>query len=130
MTIKITLITPPDIFENDNESILILNLPEAQQTLATDWLGKLETDKNFNIYFYQNETEVPWILHTMAVSKYKYIDIDASDGVASYLASYILAKPNTYYSTTNPDFAALYSYVNQNRVRDIVEFFERTLGAE
>ena len=48
MTIKITLITPPDIFENENDSLLIANLTESEQTMASDWLGKFDSNKNFN----------------------------------------------------------------------------------
>jgi 5-keto 4-deoxyuronate isomerase len=129
MTVKITLITPPDIFENDNESVLLLNLSEEQQNLATDWLGRFETDRNLNIYFYQNETEVPWIFHAMGVSKYKYIDVDATKGVSQLLISYILSKPNTYYSTSDANTHAVYSYINSNSVTSVVEFLERTLGA-
>lgn len=130
MTVKITLITPPDIFENDNKAILLLNLSEEQQNTATDWLGQFETDENLNIYFYQGETEAPWIFHAMGASTYKYIDINNTDGLSGLLAGYILSKPNTYYSTSDPNVSSAYSYINSNRVENVVDFFERTLGAE
>jgi hypothetical protein len=130
MTIKITLITPPDIYENNNDSILLMNLTEAEQTAVSDWLGQFETEENINIYFYQGELEMPWIFHAMAIAKYKYIDINNVTGASRLLASYILGKNNTYYATSDPDAKAVYGHINPNRVNDVIDFFERTLGAE
>jgi hypothetical protein len=130
MTVKITLITPPDVFENDTKSILLLNLTEKQQTAASEWLGRFESQDNLNIYFYQNEIDVPWILHAMAISKHKYIDLDGTGELSHYISGYIIGKPNTYYSCFDQNVASVYSYINSNRVNDVVEFFERTLGAE
>jgi hypothetical protein len=130
MTLKITLITPPDIYENDNDSVLLLNTTEEEQEIATDWLGKFISDKHINLYFYQAETNVPWILHAMAISKHKYIDLDGTRELSQYLSGYIIGKPNTYYSCFDQNVASVYNYINPNRVNDVVEFFERTLGAE
>ena len=130
MTVKITLITPPDIFQNDNTSLFLLNLSEQQQNASSEWLGRFESDQNYNIYFYQNETEVPWLLHAMSSSKYKYINIDGTNGISHWLMGYILSKPNTYFSTTDVNVAEVYSYINTNRVSDVTDFFERTLGAK
>lgn len=130
MTIKITLITPPDIFENDNNSVLLSNLPETAQTEATAWFAKFESNDDLNIYFYQGEAETEWFLHSMATAKYKYIDIDAVSGVSSWLAGYFLSKPNTYYACKDLNVASIYKHINQNRVDNVVEFLERTLGAD
>jgi hypothetical protein len=130
MTVKITLITPPDVFENDTKSILLLNLTEKQQTAASDWLGSFKSQENLNIYFYQNEIDMPWILHAMAISKHKYIDLDGTRELSQYLSGYIIGKSNTYYSCFDQNVASVYNYINPNRVNGVVEFFERTLGVE
>jgi hypothetical protein len=130
MTLKITLITPPDIFENENNGILLANLTEQEQSLATEWLGKFESEQSYNIYFYQNETDVPWFLHAMANSKYKYITLNEFSGVTHLLAGYILSKNNTYYSTNDPNVASVFGYINSCRVSSVTDFFERTLGAK
>jgi hypothetical protein len=129
MTLKITLITPPDIYQNDNDSLLLLNVTEKEQSNASDWLVQVNSEQHLNVYFYQNETEVPWILHAMAASSYKYINIDGINGITSWLAGYILGKPNTFYYCSDPNVASLYSHINPNRVNNIVDFLERTLGA-
>jgi hypothetical protein len=130
MTIKITLITPPDIYQNSNDGLFLVNLSEAEQTAATKWLGEFKTEKDINIYFYQGETDVPWFLHSMAVTSYKYIELDKTIDLGFMLASYLLCKPNTYYASRDPNLLAVYNHINQNRVTGVVEFFERTLGAE
>lgn len=127
MSLKITLITPPDFFENETESILLIDLDEQEQTLATDWLGQLESNNELNIYFYQGEINMPWFLHAMAISKYKYINVDAEKPLTSLLTGYILGKTNVYYKTDDADKAAVYSYINNNRIDNIKTFFERIL---
>jgi hypothetical protein len=109
---------------------MLFNVTEEQQHAASQWFLNYEKTDHLNIYFHTNETDVPWLLHAMAVSKYKYINIDNIDGVANCLASYILGKPNTYFSITDPSLASLLGYINTNRVDNIEDFFERTLGAD
>lgn len=130
MTLKITLITPPDIFENDNDSILLINLTEDEQARASEWLGQFDGDQHYNIYFYQNEIDVPWFFHAMATSKYKYITLNEMSGVTNLLAGYILGKNNTYFSTNDPNVASVFGYINSCRVSNVTDFFERTLGAK
>jgi len=129
MTLKITLITPPDIYENDNDSVLLLNTTEEEQEIATDWLGKFISDKHINLYFYQAETNVPWILHAMAVSKYKYINMNTPCDLTGLLAGYILSKNGVFYKTGNNNVAAVFEYINTNRVDNITDFFERIFRA-
>jgi hypothetical protein len=128
MTLKITLITPPDIFENDNDSLFLVNLNSEEQNQATDWLATFESEQDLNIYFYQGETDVPWFLHAMAISKYKYIDIDSDNLIANLLAGYILSKNGVYYKTKDQNVASVYSYINTNRVDNVITFFERTIS--
>jgi hypothetical protein len=130
MTVKITLITPPDIFQNDNTSILLINLSEEEQNNATDWLSSFESNESLNIYFYQGEIDMPWFLHAMAVSNYKYINTDEMPDITQFLSGYVLGKPNTYYSTTNPNLSSLFGYINNGCVGNVTEFLERALSAK
>ena len=130
MTIKITLITPPDIFQNDNLSLMLFNVTPEEQQNASDWLGSLESDQHINVYFHQNEADPAWIFHSLAASKYKYINMDDISGIGGWLASYILAKPNSYYKCNDPSMSSLLAHINTQRVNGIEDFFERTLSAE
>lgn len=130
MTVKITLITPPDIFQNDNRSLLFINLSEQEQNSATDWLSKFDTDENINIYFYQGEIDMPWFLHAMAASIYKYINTDKMPDIIQYISGYVIGKTNTFFSASDPNLASLYGYINTARVSSVVEFLERVLSAK
>lgn len=125
MPLKITLVTPPDIFQNDNPSILLMNLVEKEQDLATQWLGNLDVDLNLNIYFYQNEPNAIWFLHSLATSSHKYIDIDNTNGMSEMLLGYLLSKPATYYKTKDTNKNSVFCHINQNRVDSVTDFLER-----
>ena len=128
MSLTITLITPPDIFENDSPGIFLINLTENQQDEATKWLADCKRELDLNIYFHQNEPNVVWFLHAMASSSHKYINLDNSHSFSSMLAGYILSKPSTYYSTVDKNKSAVFGHINQNRVDNIKDFFERILS--
>jgi hypothetical protein len=129
MTLKITLITPPDIYENDNESLLLINPDEEEQEISTQWFGEFDSEKELNLYFYQGEPNVPWIFHAMAVSKYKYINMDIPCEVTGLLAGYILGKGGVYYKIGDNNIAAVFEHINTNRVNNIKDFFERIFRA-
>ena len=128
MTGKITLITPPDIYQNDQESILFIDLDEAEQELVSVWLCK--ANLSLNIYFYQGETNIPWLLHALSCSQYKYVNLNNMSPVISYLAGYILSKPGVYYSTSNNNVSELYSHINLNKVEDVITFLERSFNGK
>ena len=128
MTAKITLITPPDIYQNDQDSIIFIDLSEKDQDAASEWLGK--ADLNLNVYFYQGENNVPWLLHSLSCSQYRYINLNNMSAVTSYLAGYIVAKPGVHYTVDDANVADLYSHINLNRVTDVVEFLERTFNGK
>jgi hypothetical protein len=52
---KITLITPPDIFENESYSILFIHLSESDQELVSRWLSNSNIKEHINIYFYSGD---------------------------------------------------------------------------
>jgi hypothetical protein len=130
MSLLITLITPPDIFENDNHSIFLANLTEQEQDIATKWLTDCKLDLEINIYFYHNEPNVVWFLHAMANSSHKYINLDNTYGMSDMLSGYILSKSSVYYSTSDKNKVAVYGHINQNKVDNVKSFFERVLSED
>jgi hypothetical protein len=128
MSLTITLITPPDIFENDSSGIFLINLTEEEQDQATKWLADAKLDIDLNIYFYQNDPNVVWFLHAMASSSHKYINLDNTHGLSSMLSSYVLGKSSVYYSSDDSNKIAVFSHINQNRVNNVKDFFERVLS--
>jgi hypothetical protein len=128
MTLKITLITPPDIFENDSPSIFLINLTEKQQEQASDWLAKSSGEFPLNVYFFQNEPNIVWFFHALANSSHKYINLDNTVGMCELLSSYILSKPSVYYSSTDKNKIAVFGHINQNKIESVTDFFERLMS--
>lgn len=125
---KITLITPPDIFENESYSILFIHLSEKDQEIVSHWLSTSNIKENVNIYFYSGEIDIPWFFHAMAISEYKYIDLDGLNNISSILNGYILGKKHTYYKTGDENTSAVCHYINQNRISNIETFLQKAFN--
>lgn len=125
---KITLITPPDIFENSNISILLAHLTDQEQDEVTEWLSNTSFDQDLNIYFYNGEPNVTWFLYALNRSDYKYINIDYVNYITQALSGYALGKSNTYYSTVDSNLTQVYSHINSKKVSNVKEFLEGILG--
>lgn len=124
----ITLITPPDVFENENVSIVLMNITDEEQEQTSLWLSKKNLDIPLNLYYYQGETDVAWLLHAVAISKGVYLNCENNSNVTKWITSYILGKPNVWYRAEDENFRALMSYINQKSVNNITEFLEVHLG--
>lgn len=130
MTSKITLITPPDFYENSNPSILFLGISEEQQEKATLWLGEnVGQYSDINIYFYQGEPNAPWLFYALARADYKFLNYDSDHSIINIVASYALSRPNTYYTTENQNLKALIDHINAGYVSNITEFLEKVFNA-
>ena len=129
MVAKITLITPPDIYENSNFSIAFLGIDDNAQTEASLWLGQHEfPDANF--YFYQGEEDVKWLFHSLNRCDAIYLNFDTNNSIIRLLGSYILGRPNVYYSTKNTSVKELMDYINNCYVPDIQTFLKRVLDGK
>ena len=125
---KITLITPPDIFENNNESVLFMHLSEEEQDTVSRWLGETGLQDDINFYVYSGEDNPNWLFYALALCKHKYINIDYYNSITQALSGYILGKGNVHYQVSNPDLANIYSHINNNRVENIEKFLEIKFG--
>lgn len=122
---KITLITPPDFYENNNKSILFINISNTDQEKVTKYLSNIKLKESYNFYVFTNETNISWLLYAVSRSDYKFIDLDTENYIINILASYLLANNNFYYQTTDENFVAIVNHLNQNRITDIDKFLER-----
>lgn len=127
---KITLITPPDIFENSNYSILFMHLSDDDQTKVSEWFAKSNISRNVNVYFYDHEVDLPWLFHALSRCEFKFIDVDSVNYITQSLSGYILGKSNTFYKTSNESTAAVYHYINQNKITNIEYFLEKVFNEQ
>jgi len=125
---KITLITPPDVFENESYSILFVHLNDTDQEIVSKWFSNSTIKQNVNIYFYSGEADLNWFFHAAAISEYKYIDLDSVNTISTVLSGYMLGKKNTYYKTIDENKSAICHYINQNRITKIESFLERAFN--
>jgi hypothetical protein len=127
---KITLITPPDIFENDSHSILFIHLSDQDQIAVSEWLSRSSIKENINVYFYDQEIELTWLFHAIARCDYTFIDTDNTTETTDALSGYILGKKNTFYKTVSENKSAVYHYINQNRITNIELFLEKAFDVK
>jgi len=130
MSGKITLITPPDFFENSNTSVLFAHISDNEQEIISRWLANSDFANNINFYVYSGETNVAWFLYALNRCEYKYINIDCVNYITQALSGYALGKSDTYYKTEDKNLSAVYSHINGNRVDRVEDFLESILGAK
>ena len=94
---KITLITPPDIFENSNTSVLFSHITDEEQDTISKWLSTSDFNEDINFYVYSGEPNVSWFLYAMNRCEYKYINIDCVNYITQALSGYALTRNGTFY---------------------------------
>ena len=125
---RITLITPPDFFENESYSILFVHLGEEDQSVVSKWLANANLTEHVNIYFYDHDISLEWFFYALSRCEYKYIDLDALNNTTAQLSGYVLGKKNTYYKTSDENTSAVSHFINQNRITKIESFLERAFN--
>lgn len=121
---KITLITPPDFYENETYSILLVGITEEEQDQISHQLGQLDSDTPLNIYYFQGENNMEWLLFALNRCNAVYINANSGTDLIKWLASYMLGKSNVWYTTSDDDLKSLFSYINQKYVPNISKFIE------
>ena len=95
---KITLITPPDIYESFNKSLLLIGPSEQDQDQACLWLGTNAKELDLNLYFYQGETNIPWLFYAMSKASFTFVNLNTDIAIINIMGSYILGNPNVFYT--------------------------------
>jgi hypothetical protein len=129
-TNKITLVTPPDIYENSNFSISFLGLTEDQQTAASVWMGKNEDFPPCNFYYYEGENNIPWLLFALNRSNAIFLNLDVENAIINIMGSYILGKSGVFYTTRDPNLKSLISHINNNYVESVEVFLEKVFNEQ
>lgn len=127
---KITLITPPDIFENESFSILLIYPSDDDQDRLSNCLKTNLGDKHINIYFYATETNIDWLLYAVSKSNYTFVNLDKCDKNTEKIIGYILGKKNVFYKTENLNTSMIINYINQNKITNVENFIEKVFNDE
>jgi hypothetical protein len=121
---KLTLITPPDFYENDNQSILFLSISETEQEAVSVWLKDNTIPEDLNLYTYQGENNIEWLLYALARSDTKYINLDGEDAITNVMASYIISRPNVFWHTENTDLKLVLEHISNGYVNSVEDFLQ------
>ena len=130
MTGKLTLITPPDFYENLNTSVLFLNLTESEYDTVGGWLKERGFTQDINLYVYSGEPNIPWLFYANARCEHKYLNLDNLNAVTNALSGYLIGSSDLCYKTSDAGLANIYSHINNNRVNNIEEFLERVIDVK
>ena len=128
MAHKITLVTPPDFYENSNFSILFIGMTEKDQDDASAWLGQNERYPDCNFYYFQVENNMEWLLYALHRSDAVFLNFNVDRAIINIMGSYILSRPNVYYTTEDDNMKALMSYVNNQYLPNITDFLEKVFN--
>ena len=120
---KINVITPPDKLYNDAVSLLaVFPSKDLQLQLQMEFLSK--TSHSVNLYYYDHEAyaddSFQWLLDVFVLSTATIIDIDNIPHSSYYIRdilSYMIAKPKTYWLTTQS--RVVYNHISNNRIYDL-----------
>lgn len=124
---KLTLITPPDFYENSNTSILFFHLSDEEQDQVSRWLSESKTKQDLNLYVYNGEANMAWILYAFGRCEYKYINFNEMNSITQALGGYLVGRNGVFYNTKDENLAAIYSHINGNRVSKVETFLESVL---
>lgn len=127
---KITLITPPDFYENGNTSILLINITEEEQDNISRWLADKKIFHDINIYLYSGEPNISWLLYAANRCEYKYMNLDNVNDITQWISGYIMSKSDVFYTTKNSNVVAVMSHINSNHIATVDAFLEVAINDE
>lgn len=125
---SITLITPPDKIYNDAIGLLLLFPNKDLQAEIQQEIFPVVSDP-LNVYLYDKEqysvSDMDWLMSVFTLADMVLIDIDNCPPYVRDLASYMIAKPKTYWLTNSLD--PVYNYISKNRIFN-TSFLSSALG--
>lgn len=120
MDYKIKIITPPDVIFDQSTSIVLICPSTDTKKYLENFIAKI--DDHLNVYVYNNDNNIQWLLAQCRMSNYIIVDIDNCDNKTNQFLSYILSLPNTYYRTEH--MKAPWDLLNKNRFYDFPNLIE------
>lgn len=130
MSGKLTLISPPDFYENLNTSVLFMNLTDDEYNIASNYLKDSGFNQDMNLYVYSGEPNVPWLFYAFARCEHKYLNLDNLNAITNALSGYLIGSSDLCYKTSDAGLANIYSHISSNRVNNIEDFLERVLDVK
>jgi hypothetical protein len=116
---KVTVITYPDYYHDQSFKALLINTTAEERTATSEWL--LKHDIGMTLYFYNNDSQIEWLLNVTNQVDTVYINVDNSSDLSYHYISYLVSLPNTIWNSQLLN----YSIINRGKVSNINEYMER-----
>jgi hypothetical protein len=121
---KITLVTPPDYFENSNISILLVGFSQKDQEDTSVWLKENDQTLDINFYYYQGEDTIEWLLYALARADYTYINCESDSLIIQKLLTYMVSRPGVFWSSQSEDTVKILTCLSNKQVNTIEDFLK------
>jgi hypothetical protein len=121
---KITLVTPPDYFENSNISILLVGFSQKDQEDTSVWLKDNDVTPDINFYYYQGEDTIEWLLYALARADYTYINCENDSPIIQKLLTYMVSRPNVFWNSQSEDTVKILTCLSNKQVNTIEDFLK------
>jgi hypothetical protein len=112
----ITIITPPDILNNDVLGLLLV----FPSTVLKNDINRIVSKYTIpiNIFLYETqEPDLKWLLTQSKKVDYTILDIDNCDLTTRTFVSHLVAQSNTFYLTK--DNVTPYNIISKNKFYDL-----------
>lgn len=155
---QITLVTPPDFFQNQNSSFCLINFSKRDKDSFADQLNKYMPDEDITVYLWddnnfsvtdsiekndpnyesylkewrhnQNNRDYNWLLNACKVATTVILNMEYISKPLMIWSGYILTLSKTHFINGNESEAKTLGVLNRNRIESVPNLFEKLNGGK
>ena len=150
---QITLVTPPDFFQNQNKSFCLINFSKRDKDSFADQLNKHMPDEDITIYLWddnnfsvtdsvekndpnyesylkewkhnQTNRDYNWLLNACKVATTVILNMEYISKPLMIWSGYILTLSKTHFINGNESEAKTLGVLNRNRIESVPYLFQK-----
>jgi hypothetical protein len=106
----------------------MIGLSDSEQDKTSVWLGQSNITQDINLYYYQGEDSIEWLLYAIARADATYINADTDQLLPTQFLSYFISRPSVFYNTGDENKNKLFSCLSNRYVNTIEDFLKGILS--
>ena len=150
---QITLVTPPDFFQNQNSSFCLINFSKRDKDSFADQLNKHMPNEDVTVYLWddnnfsvtdtvektdprydayvkewqhnQTNRDYTWLLNACRVANTVILNMDYISKPLMVWSGYILTLSKTHFINGNEAEAKTLGVLNRNRTQSVIHLFQK-----
>ena len=150
---QITLVTPPDFFQNQNKSFCLINFSKRDKDSFADQLNKHMPDEDITVYLWddnnfsvtdsvekndpnyesylkewrhnQTNRDYNWLLNACKVATTVILNMEYISKPLMIWSGYILTLSKTHFINGNESEAKTLGVLNRNRIESVPYLFQK-----